>query len=103
MWLQFSVASLLKRWPKLLRFSIDIDLRLNPDSFQVHKQTPSSSTCQCYVVQWTMLVMGTLRQPSLDGGPLLKHTSVPNLLYLYVYLYVSFNHSLPLASAWPFG
>ena len=41
--------------------------------------------------------MGTLRQPSLDGGPLFKHTSIPNLLYLYVYLYVSFNHSLPLA------
>ena len=47
--------------------------------------------------------MGTLRQPSLDGGPLLKHTSLPNLLYLYVYLYVSFNHSLPLATAWQFG
>ena len=50
----------------------------NPDSFQVHKQTPSSSTCQCYVVQLSILVMDALRQVQLDRGPCLKHTSIPN-------------------------
>ena len=63
--------------------NIDIDLRQNPGSFQVHKQTPSSSTCQCYVVQLSILVMDALRQVQLDRGPCLKHTSIPNQ-YLFV-------------------
>ena len=30
------------------------------DSFQFNRQTPSSSTCQCHVVHWSLVVMGSL-------------------------------------------
>ena len=34
-----------------------MDLIQSPESFQVDRQTPSSSTYQCYVVQWSLVVM----------------------------------------------
>ena len=34
-----------------------MDLIQSPESFQVDRQIPSSSTYQCYVVQWSLVVM----------------------------------------------
>ena len=50
----------LKWWPKLLRFLRNMDLIQSPHSFQVDRQTPSSSTHQCHVVHWSLVVMGSL-------------------------------------------
>ena len=49
-WLEFSVASLLKILPKYLRFWIDIDFRQNTDSFRYtskHPHHPPASVMLC--------------------------------------------------------